>query len=833
MSFSSVPVATPRRSSAASGGPRRASTAMAPSSSVSPPLGSCYGGDGVRSASRAGSISTLWSSADIPLFLDQRSGSAGSLTHAGSSFSGGGRVGSIVSVSSFASGWQPMARGSSSTGASSGAERERLCQRAQLIEEEEAAAEDAAALASMARASYAAPSRSQEASYASFSSASSLEPRDSVPALSVSYAASSRQSSIVTPTTPTFPASATLSADSPRTRLQKQRPSALQLDGVRPAYRDISAPSMPVSVSYGSHLTCGSGGATPMRAKASANSLRSGAILEQSSAPPLPSPARAPVEHRRRVTQPSNAQLYAQAEQFFQPNYTMVTPPAPDASERSSDSPLVTPVRRSRQRQSTSTFETDDSRGMPSHDESGSSSSASVASSHGPREQEDSGIVMSDFLSSLDASRPTTAPGATLFGRLGDGKSPSPVSSPLRAAVKLAARGRPHTGDASAPCVPRKISSRTQELRSSAAGDGRGLDGPSAPERSFAERPGSSGRERSVSARLRSAVSTPRLRPLSSGWRSRRDEVEVPALPSPSLHKTAPRSPPAPSLPAPSLLSGRGRSHTVGEAERKPAGLSFADLPPLPSRSPAHASSAHSDLPPSRLRTPSRADTTASSVASSMRSFTQGPNSSTPELHRGMRSSSQTSAATSTARPKSKGGWASHLADGLTLHIEHEGRMQLVNMSYLYYDPFGKAEDLCSSEAASLAPGQRSLTPKRPKSKGGRDDGEEQIGTLEFELLAAADVAATLDFAAHTGPVLRHLTIGNDKADLLTRQATLSLSANGTSEVSGSERKGRLAWRLIYNVEESSQRGNKVSLSKARPMSPLALTLPPCRCCAL
>ena len=120
MSFSSVPVATPRRSSAASGGPRRASTAMAPSSSVSPPLGSCYGGDGgVRSASRAGSISTLWSSADIPLFLDQRSGSAGSLTHAGSSFSGGGRVGSIVSVSSFASGWQPMARGSSSTGASS------------------------------------------------------------------------------------------------------------------------------------------------------------------------------------------------------------------------------------------------------------------------------------------------------------------------------------------------------------------------------------------------------------------------------------------------------------------------------------------------------------------------------------------------------------------------------------------------------------------------------------------------------------------------------------------------------------------------------------------
>jgi len=57
---------------------------------------------------------------------------------------------------------------------------------------------------------------------------------------------------------------------------------------------------------------------------------------------------------------------------------------------------------------------------------------------------------------------------------------------------------------------------------------------------------------------------------------------------------------------------------------------------------------------------------------------------------------------------------------------------------------------------------------------------------------------------------LKHLTIGDDtKADLITKQADLSLRNTGVHEVSGSERKGKVSWRFEFAVEEVRRRSEE------------------------
>ena len=129
-------------------------------------------------------------------------------------------------------------------------------------------------------------------------------------------------------------------------------------------------------------------------------------------------------------------------------------------------------------------------------------------------------------------------------------------------------------------------------------------------------------------------------------------------------------------------------------------------------------------------------------------------------------------------------------------------------MSYLSYDPFGRPEDLVPGSEG------RQTTPKRPKSRGDKDAESDQVGTLEFGQGDEIHQHLWPFRSSRYGgsPVLKHLTVGDDtKADLLTRQAALAVSANGTHQVSGYERKGQLAWKFVYQVEETgSSSGDKV-----------------------
>ncbi|KAK0562154.1 hypothetical protein OC861_005457 [Tilletia horrida] len=165
--------------------------------------------------------------------------------------------------------------------------------------------------------------------------------------------------------------------------------------------------------------------------------------------------------------------------------------------------------------------------------------------------------------------------------------------------------------------------------------------------------------------------------------------------------------------------------------------------------------------------------------------------------------STMTTSSTKTSsvfRPKSKGGWASHLSGGLTLHIDQETQRTIqINLSYLAYDPFGQPEALIPPGAESQRPG----TPRR-SGKSAKVEEEDHTGILEFGPSPGSEDGWVVQNASSTSnaPMLRHITIGPDtKADVLTRQARLSLSTDGTHEVFGSEKKGRLGWRFVYKVE--------------------------------
>ena len=152
-----------------------------------------------------------------------------------------------------------------------------------------------------------------------------------------------------------------------------------------------------------------------------------------------------------------------------------------------------------------------------------------------------------------------------------------------------------------------------------------------------------------------------------------------------------------------------------------------------------------------------------------------------------------------TLRPKSQGGWASYLSGGLTLRIDQEGAgSYCVNMQYLSYDPFGRPDSLSAQDEGSRPP-----TPRRPKSRGSKDEQEDCTGILHF---VPSGEVKSLVFRSAPGvscPVLRHLSVADDhKSDLLSREASLTLGDNGALEAAGQERKGRQAWRFVYEVND-------------------------------
>ncbi|EPQ30479.1 uncharacterized protein PFL1_02005 [Pseudozyma flocculosa PF-1] len=292
-------------------------------------------------------------------------------------------------------------------------------------------------------------------------------------------------------------------------------------------------------------------------------------------------------------------------------------------------------------------------------------------------------------------------------------------------------------------------------------------------------------RPSTTGSRLRSrALSTSKLRP-TSPWKL--FGGDMPALPSfPSALTSRPST--AQINGQETKPKGRFRSRTLGEADRA------VSLQPAP-----RATERRTDVeaaPIMRARRPSKSETLASSAQSSARSILlQSATSASPSVP-----STPKSPGRSRGKSSAGGGWASYLTSGLTLHIDQEGqRLTHVNMSYLSYDPFGSPEALVGKPEAKQA------TPRRPKSRQDRDGEASQVGTLEFG--QGDEIHQHLwpiqSSSQRSPPILKHLTIGDDtKADLLTRQAALMVKTNGVHEVGGYEMKGQLAWKFVYRVED-------------------------------
>lgn len=644
-------------------------------------------------------------------------------------------------------------------------------------------------------------------------------------------------------------------------------------------HRDVSAPSMPVSVSCNSNLTLEAYAARAREERdADAGSRRSPSSRKDVEPPPSPTAAssHAPVQEQ------SASQLYAKAERLFDRSYRMngQADPAeaphgiPIASQQTSldgwENDWTSGVRFSISTDGAPETESEPEE-PPTPFCSRSQESASTGASSGLPEPDDAELT---FVSNRTS---TGADGSTLHS-LSDILAPSerathsidhtgsPVKKhapmqPIVAGQELSglptaflARelGAPWTAEPAKGLVsrPRTAESIDPVTPSSSPSKKRGLKGPPTPIKTgrpttaepdlkriapwqepntddpthllgaspceFPTAPPTgpaSPRSITVGARLRArAASTGKLRP-TSPLKTLGDAI--PQLPSlPQAFRSA-RIDPRPSTAQPEVDSsrrGRMRSRTVGEVER-PISLQPAAHEQMHAAMTDewrnHAAStqpASATGPLLRSRRPSRADTTSSSVHSGQ-SFLQTPQhssfnlSSTSSLHR-------PSTPKSPARPKSRGdGWASHLASGVTLHIDQEGhRSALINMTYLSYDPFGRPESLlANSDAASRPP-----TPKRPKSRGDRDSKEEQVGILEFGMVGNQSWPYHHSIM-EAAPILRHLTIGTDtKGDLLSRQAALAIRNNGVHAVSGSERKGKLAWRFVYAVEDRANSDGKL-----------------------
>lgn len=234
---------------------------------------------------------------------------------------------------------------------------------------------------------------------------------------------------------------------------------------------------------------------------------------------------------------------------------------------------------------------------------------------------------------------------------------------------------------------------------------------------------------------------------------------------------------------------------------------------------PLNAFGSQSNVDVSRQRVGS---TASSQMHSDLRHI-----NSNASLRPGSRKAKNGGTPTSATRPKTKGGWASHLAHGLTLHIEQGNKKIAIRMNYQYYDPFGKPESLCTANHVEEHPSQRqnsigfvrssfSAAAGQTSRNGSfsvsneESSDESAMGVLEFTpdipspgREGQQNHLAYLSSESKDAVVLRHLTIGEDtRADLITRQADLSLKRNGVHEVSGSERKGKVSWRFEFCIED-------------------------------
>jgi hypothetical protein len=370
---------------------------------------------------------------------------------------------------------------------------------------------------------------------------------------------------------------------------------------------------------------------------------------------------------------------------------------------------------------------------------------------------------------------------------------------------------------------------------------------------SFLDSPAPSlvGRKSSVSSRKMSlfnaklrTTSTPKLR----------NEKELPGISNDGQdivreHRENSRAYP------PQAPSGRFRSRTLGESElseplqRANSKTGSTHRTSQDSQRPASRRPSNSDplsTMAARLRRPSKANTISSSHYNSsvssvnnLEAYEAGPArvdrafsttssqffvDSAGNKTSGVSTFLKKAASNPPTQSKSKGGWASHLTQGLTLHIEQGSKRYTIKMNYLSYDPFGKPESLCKD---------RPMTPSRPKSKNGNPQDDEitssdSVGLLEFDPQIETEGSTTADRltldATTDAPILKHLVIGNDiKGDLITRQANLSLCNIGTREVSGSERKGKVTWRFVYGVEDCRLDSGEV-ITGMKTLRPLSFT---------
>ncbi|CEH16052.1 hypothetical protein CBOM_05927 [Ceraceosorus bombacis] len=708
----------------------------------SPMLGSEAG----RSESRAGSISTLWSSADCPFFLDTIATSQADVLRRSSG------------AASCAADSAPriMLRNASSSSASS---IQSLAQNPRFeilehLEEDSLTVPDAQSLR--------------------------VEPTSprALPASEV------RGASAATPTSTTF--------SQPKgtpTRLQKRRPSALQLDHLRHSpRRDINAASMPISVSYDSQLYTARS-FSPGRSTLSQNTPLSSAFRTPTNASHQSHGARCAQDELRADEEPhkvtegrssgstlasADPALYGKAQRYFSPSYSMDSPmhgQHPPGAFRQADIACSPSQRRTNLRHSASTYGTEESIEVftPRDDSASSRSGSSMESTHEqPPETKQEFQTLS--LSLGTQSRPATAPAedsilwTSHHHSLREASKPVPRSptSPLQTIASRSSAVRHHRGDVDRP----RTSENVTPPHSASSGRS---DFNAEMELTLSTDTAITMKKRGLSARLR-AVSTPKLR-TAAAWRFNSTDSSANPLPT-IAHPTSPLS---------------------------------------------------SAVPLKNQTAATKADATRSVQISS------------PKL--GKHGTVKAPVRPTSARPKSKGGWASHLAEGLTLHLEHEGKREIVRMTYLYYDPFGAPESLCNNDSLITANG-RPATPKRPKSKGGvQVSSDEQLGILEFgpavnpsspSTPTAISFRAKNEGSSPSMALLRHLTVGDDmKGDLLARQANLSLAQVGTNEVSGIERKGSLAWRFTYNVDVDA--GSRTKILRPVGFSCSATLLDPVR----
>ena len=347
---------------------------------------------------------------------------------------------------------------------------------------------------------------------------------------------------------------------------------------------------------------------------------------------------------------------------------------------------------------------------------------------------------------------------------------------------------------------------------------------------------------RSTTSRLLRArvASTPKLRqdvnPTFSTEQALHVKHPVPAVPGRCSNAESDRRPSTAQMDGRAPFFGRRfRSRTLGETDRAgadnlqtatvSAALRAVQPAVVSPQRPLILSSLSSTAGSGSMvshRHPSQVSTISSDIHSPLHNMLPTPGSSICSASSPATTNSSLPVTPRTAiappRPKSRGtgsasktggaGWASYLQTGLMLHLEGDGRTCQINMTYLAYDPFGRPEQLVEGTEAA-----RVLTPKRPKSRGDKDQEAEQSGTLEFgvggdESSFANSFTVDLGRKAEASALLKHLTVGEDtKADLLTRQASLSVATPGTHKCQAtSAREGWLgslptASRLTVDME--------------------------------